>query len=207
MDNPTDINAQNQSTLLAVTKLAQTCEYETTHTHQVTFLALRLFDDLQGLHNLGQQERLWLQCAGILHDIGWIEGWHGHHKTALRIILNTPLLPFKSKERLIIGSIARYHRKALPDPHQHDHFATLSHPEQNVVRKLSAFLRLADGLDRTHCSRVKDLKCSVTPRKIVVQCFVGSIPLEEAEAALAKSDLLQVVFKRKLILEWKTESW
>ena len=205
MDNPTDINAKNQSTLQAVTKLAQTCEYEANHTHQVTFLALRLFDDLQGLHKLGQQERLWLQCAGILHDIGWIEGWHGHHKTALRIILNTPLLPFESKERLIIGSIARYHRKALPDPHQHDHFATLSHPEQDVVRKLSAFLRLADGLDRTHCSRVKDLKCSITPRKIVVQCAVGSEPLEEAEAALAKSDLLQVVFKRKLILEWKTE--
>jgi hypothetical protein len=52
---------------------------------------------------------------------------------------------------------------------------------------------------------VKDLKCNITPRKIVVQCLVGSEPLEEGEAALAKSDLLKVVFKRKLILEWKTE--
>jgi exopolyphosphatase/pppGpp-phosphohydrolase len=206
MDDPTEINEKNQSILKAVTNLAQTCDYEAVHTHQVTFLALRLFDDLQGLHKLGQQERFWLQYASILHDIGWFEGWHGHHKTALRIILNTPLLPFDHKERLIIGSIARYHRKALPDPHQHDHFATLTHAEQDLVRKLSACLRLADALDRTHCNRVKNLNCSITPKKIVVQCDVETQPIEEAEAAQAKCDLLQLVFKRKIILEWKIET-
>ena len=205
MDYPTEKDEEKQSILQAVTKLAQTCNYEAVHTHHVTFLALRLFDDLQGLHKLGQQERLWLEYASILHDIGWFEGWHNHHKTALRIIQNTTLLPFDSKERLIIGSIARYHRKALPDPHQHDHFATLSHPEQDKVRKLSACLRLADALDRTHYNRVKYLNCSITPKKIVVQCVVKIEPPEEAQAAQAKSDLLQLVFKRKLILEWKIE--
>ena len=205
MGNPTEVDEKNRSILQAVTKLAQTCDYEADHTHHVTFLALRLYDDLQGLHKLGQQERLWLEYASILHDIGWFEGGHGHHKTALRIILNTPLLPFNSKERLIVGSVARYHRKGLPDPHQHDHFATLTHPEQEMVRKLSACLRLADALDRTHCSRVKNLNCSITPKKIVVQCVVEFEPPDEAEAAQVKSDLFQLVFKRKLILEWNIE--
>ena len=203
MDNPIEVDKKNQSILQAVTQLAQTCDYDSVHSLHVTFLALRLFDDLQGLHKLGQQERLWLEYASILHDIGWFEGWQGHHKTAQRIILNTPLLPFDSKERLIIGSIARYHRKALPDPHQHDHFATLTHPEQDIVRKLSACLRLADALDRTHRNRVKNFYCSITPKNIVVQCVVEYEPPEEAEAAQTKSDLLQLVFKRKLILEWK----
>ena len=91
------------STLTAVIQLAQTCDYDSSHTSQVTRLALRLFDQLQPLHNLGTQERDRLHYAGLLHDIGWIEGWREHHKVALRIILDTPMLPFSNKERLIIG--------------------------------------------------------------------------------------------------------
>jgi alpha-galactosidase len=48
----------------------------------------RLFDELQPLHLLGAQERFWLNAGALLHDIGWIEGQKGHHKTALRTILH-----------------------------------------------------------------------------------------------------------------------
>ncbi|MEA4906585.1 MAG: HD domain-containing protein, partial [Anaerolineaceae bacterium] len=81
-------------TMQAVLQLARNCEYEVQHSHQVTFLALRLFDELKTLHQLGDRERRWLEYAGILHDIGWIEGWKGHHKATLRIILTTPTLLF-----------------------------------------------------------------------------------------------------------------
>ncbi len=88
------LDNKQQNELSTVLRLAQTCDYEANHSHQVTRLALRLFDELESLHHLGQEPRFWLECAGILHDIGWIEGWRNHHKTALRVILTTPLLPF-----------------------------------------------------------------------------------------------------------------
>ncbi len=78
----------------AVLELAQTCEFDSSHTHQVARLSLRLFDQLQPLHDLSGKERDWLHYAALLHDIGWIEGWKDHHKVSLRIILDTPLLPF-----------------------------------------------------------------------------------------------------------------
>jgi exopolyphosphatase/pppGpp-phosphohydrolase len=193
---------EQQEILHAVVGLAQTCDFESTHTNQVTRLALRLFDELLILHQLSQKERFWLQCAAILHDIGWIEGWKSHHKTSLRIILGTPLLPFHSKERLIIGSIARYHRKALPDL-SHDNYAALELEERKTVSVLSACLRLADGLDRSHKSRVEDLICLITPRKIIIQCAVQSIPPEEAQAALEKVDLMAIALKHKVKVEWK----
>src|SRR5512135_3349004 len=176
-------------TLTAVIQLAQTCDYDASHTSQVTRLALRLFDQLQPLHNLGAEARDWLHYAGLLHDIGWIEGWKEHHKVALRIILDTPLLPFSNKERLIIGSIARYHRKALPDL-KHDHFAALSEEERHLVEILASMLRLADGLDSTHQRRVRDLACRVTEKKILIQCMVQGEGLEEQKAAEGKSDLM-----------------
>ncbi|GAP15253.1 exopolyphosphatase [Longilinea arvoryzae] len=198
------MSPEQENALQACLQLAQTLEYEEGHTHQVTRLALRLFDELQALHQLGETERFWLQCAGILHDIGWVEGWKGHHKTALRIIQTTQLLPFESKERLIIGSIARYHRKALPSLNQ-DHFAALEPDEQEKVKTLSAILRTADGLDAAHQSRVRDLMVHVSKKKIVIHCAIKTLTaIEEETAAIEKSDLLGIVFQRAISFRWKS---
>ena len=199
-----NFDSLQQDALKAVVRLAKTCDYEASHSHQVTRLALLLFDELEPLHKLGLEQRYWLECAGILHDIGWIEGWHNHHKTALRIILTTPLLPFNNRERHIIGSIARYHRKALPKI-SHDHFASLEPDDRQVVSVLSACLRMADGLDHSHQNRIKDLRCKIRAKKIVVLCEVTSKSEEEALAAQQRTDLLAAVFQRPVVIEWKLE--
>lgn len=114
-------------------QLAKSCNFEGRHTKHVTKLALKIFDDLHNLHKLGQKENFTLLCAGLLHDFGvHTEGPKDHHKTALNIILDNPILQFDSKTRLIIGSIARYHRGALPST-KHDYFKSLSPDEKNLV--------------------------------------------------------------------------
>jgi len=193
------MSENDDSRLEAVLRLAQDCHYAADHTHQVTRLALQLFDELQSLHGLGAEERLWLQYAALLHDIGWIEGQPAHHKTALRIILTTPGLPFDTRERHIIGSIARYHRKALPDE-KHDHFAALAPADRQKVRVLAALLRVADGLDCTHQNVVENLACEVTPKRLVVRCAARQPADEERLEALDKGILLEQVFERKLVI-------
>ena len=81
-------NAEKERRLQAVLQLAKDCDYEEEHTHQVARLSLRLFDELEPLHRLGPKERFWLRCGALLHDIGWIEGRKGHHKTSLQLILD-----------------------------------------------------------------------------------------------------------------------
>jgi exopolyphosphatase/pppGpp-phosphohydrolase len=196
------ISFMQEDYLQASLRLAQTCGYEADHTQNVTRLALRLFDDTQTLHHLGQQERLYLNCAALLHDIGWIEGRKSHNKVTLRIILTTPLLPFNNRERLIIGSIARYHRKTLPK-NEHDHFAALVPDDQRTVKILSAFLRLGDGLDQAHAGRVRDLTCKITSKKVSLYCTVNTATSPEDLVALKKGDLFEQVFNRKVAVHWK----
>jgi exopolyphosphatase/guanosine-5'-triphosphate,3'-diphosphate pyrophosphatase len=204
VDSQANIITMQESTVQACIRLAQSLEYPEEHTHQVTRLALQLFDALQDLHGLGEVERYWLQCASLLHDIGCVEGWKGHHKTTLRIIQTTQLLPFSSKERLIIGTIARYHRKSLPEA-KHDHFAALEADEQPRVLALSAILRLADGLDSTHQGRVQTIKIEVTKKKITIACAINSIAaIEEEIASAKKSDLMEKVFHRPVSIRWKS---
>jgi exopolyphosphatase/pppGpp-phosphohydrolase len=196
MDHPENIQLQS------VIQLAEACEYDMGHAHQVTRLALHLFDDLKKFHQLGPQERTWLQYAGILHDIGWVEGWREHHKVSLRIILTNQLINFSNKDRMIIGSIARYHRKALPDP-KHDHYAALSAEEQHLVDLLAGVLRIADGLDRTHQKRIRDIRTKLTAKKVTITCFSYGACLEEQQSALEKSDLLEKTLGRKINFVWE----
>ena len=182
-------------------ELAKACAFDQVHSYQVTRLALRIFDDLLELLQLSSQERFWLQLAGLLHDIGWIEGWKGHHKTSLNIILTTPLLPFDQRERLLIGSVCRYHRRALPDL-SHDHFAALDDPDRRTVARLAAILRVADGLDCTHRSLVIDLTAQFDSSTIQLDCQADSPALDEERDALKKGGLLESVFYRKLVIHW-----
>lgn len=195
----TNIDDSKQVLLKAVDTLAQTCQSELEHTHQVTRLSLRLFDELRSLHHYGEEERFWLECAARLHDIGWVEGVKAHHKTSLRIILESQLLPMDNRERLLIGSIARYHRKALPSL-DHPHYASLEPAEREMVSRLAALLRIADGLDCTHQNRVEDLSCTILPEDVVIRCKAVYPVEEEKLSALQKADLFIKVFKRRIIL-------
>lgn len=202
-----ELTAQLQSRQLELWEqslaLARVCEFEEDHSFQVVRLALRLFDDLAGLHCYGAEERFQLQLAALLHDIGFIEGWKGHHKTSLNIILTSPVLPFDSRERLLIGSLCRYHRKALPDP-RHDHYAALDETDRWRVNRLASLLRVADGLDYTHRSLVSELSARADAKTIHIDCLCSAPAVDEQRSALKKGNLLETVYQRKLIIKWKT---
>jgi exopolyphosphatase/pppGpp-phosphohydrolase len=187
-----------KSDLKFVYKLAKDCQYEAKHAKQVTRIALKLFDDLQNLHRLGEKDRFYLNCAGILHDIGVrTEGPKAHHKASLNIILTTPILQFNNKERLIIGSIARYHRRALPST-RHDHFKALSEKEREKVSILAGILRIADGLDYSHKRRIGNVEASYDDHEITIDCLIRKSPVKkEIKSARSKSKLLSTIFNRE----------
>jgi len=192
-----DLSNLTPDSMAAVRQLAESYLGDLAHTHQVTYLSLRLFDELQSLHGFSETEKYLLECGALMHDIGWVQGWKGHHKSSLQMILDNQKLPFDGKEKLIIGSIARYHRKALPSL-SHDHFAALEPGERKMVSKLAAILRIADGLDRTHTNAVSDLRCIVTKREVIIKCTVSHPAPEEEKNAYIKADLFEKVYKRKI---------
>jgi exopolyphosphatase/pppGpp-phosphohydrolase len=197
---PKDARTEARSVLDAVIAFARDCNYEPEHTHQVTELALAIFDQLQSLHGMGPQERLWLQYGALLHDIGWIEGQQGHHKTSLRLILAEPSLPFERRERRIVGLIARYHRRAVSNE-RHQYFNRLRREDQQRVRVLAGILRVADGLDRTHTNVIRRVTCEVSSREIRLVCEASGPADEEIAAAGEKADLLESVFDRRCVVK------
>jgi hypothetical protein len=187
--------------LAEVIQLAEKHSFCPDHYQQTTHLALRLFDELRPLHRLGPDERFWLRCGSLLHDIGKPKGNKNHHLKALKVILKSKKLPFSSRERNIIGSIARYHRSDWPKE-KHDHFSTLPVVDQRVVTILSSILRVADGLDASHQENVLDLKCVFSPQEITIKCQVKEQAQKQKKRALGKGELMEFAFNRDLYIEW-----
>ena len=177
-----------------VLALAESCNYEKDHARQVTRLALELFDGLAPLHGLGARERFLLECAGLLHDVGWIYGQKRHHKAAMTRIMSADL-PFDDRERRLVALVARYHRKALPR-NDHPHFGDLDESDQARVRVLAGCLRVADGLDRTHLARVEHVTCRWDAAEVVLRCESQDSAEPEQWAAQNKADLLAQALDR-----------
>jgi exopolyphosphatase / guanosine-5'-triphosphate,3'-diphosphate pyrophosphatase len=148
-----------------VRHLAESLHFEKTHSQQVARLALRIFDQTISLHKLGFQEREYLEAAALLHEIGLFVSHAQHHRHSYYLIRNSELLGFTENEKEIIANIARYHRKSHPKI-KHEGFRKLDAENQKTVRKLASILRIADGLDRTHSSAIKDLRCRVSGKKV-----------------------------------------
>ncbi len=197
--SPFETELQEDSRLQLVRQLGERYDYDEAHAHQVMQLTLQLFDDLRPLHQLGTRERFWLRCAALLHEIGWSQGRKGHHKAAYRLIRDAKELPFRRRERKIIGLIARYHRKALPKK-KHKGYKTLGSQERRRVRVLASLLRLADGLGAGHRSVAQAVDCAFTFDSVTL--IVEGMLEEEKEVVLKKGDLLEKVFRRSLYIRW-----
>jgi putative phosphoesterase len=188
--------------LQAVERVARSIHDDGGHSEQVRRLSAQLFDQLASLHSLKAKDRYWLEAAALLHDVGWVEGQRAHHKTSLRIILEEEGLPFSKRERRMVGSIARYHRKALPNE-SHAHFRALDEGDRNRVKLLAAMLRLADGLDATHRSVVSQVDCTLLANKASFICHYRGDPLKEQGEARQKADLFEKVFARPAEFAWR----
>jgi CHAD domain-containing protein len=167
------------------------------HTRQVTRLALLIFERARDLHGLGEKERRLLHWAAVLHDVGWVEGRQGHHRTSMRIIQEEADLPFSERERNIVALIARYHRKRMPGE-EDEIYVQMKKAERTKVDVLAALLRVADGLDRTHRGLVKDVRVRVTDEEVLLSISSDEEAKEEQEEAQKKGDLLVRTFAKRL---------
>lgn len=136
--------------------LARRYQYPKAHAHHVAKLALSLFDQTQSFHHLGDKEREWLEYAAILHDIGHHISENKHHKHTYYLMTHADLPGFSSEEVAIMANVARYHRRGQPKI-RHKGFRLLDRDQKRVVSCLSAILRIADGLDRSHFSVVRNI--------------------------------------------------
>ena len=180
--------------------LMQALEEEPPHVQHVAVLAAHLFDELEDLHGLSDHDRLILEAAACLHDIGWSTSpdGRGHHRESARIIREHGWQNFSRETVELIAQVARYHRKSPPDL-EHEEFAAFSPAERLRIQQLAALLRIADGLDRGHQQHINHVSAEILPGRIVIHLSSDRPASREIAAATRKADLARTVFQREIV--------
>lgn len=181
----------------SVLDLARRCDWHQTHAEQVARICLQLFDQLKPLHGVNRKARELIEYAAMLHDIGWHISREEHHKHGMYLILHGSLKGFTPEEVQVMANIVRYHRKSGPKV-SHESFAALSAKARQVVRTGAALLRISDGLDRSHCSVVSSISCSIHRRKVDVTIKSRGDAELEIWGGRRKMDLFADTFGRSL---------
>jgi exopolyphosphatase/guanosine-5'-triphosphate,3'-diphosphate pyrophosphatase len=167
------------------------------HSRQVVLLSLALFDALCVLHELDSHARELLEAAALLHDVGYAEDPASHHKKSRDMILDSGITDFDKHDLAVIACIARYHRKALPDP-SHKIYRDLDAASQQVVSRLAAILRIADGLDRSLSACAKSIRVAQSGDTATILVGQAAPSPTDIEAARKKAGLFEQAFGLKV---------
>jgi exopolyphosphatase/guanosine-5'-triphosphate,3'-diphosphate pyrophosphatase len=181
-------------------QLGRKYSFDEQHGLAVARYATRLFDETRSLHNLPMEDRLLLEVAALLHDIGHFINMIDHHKHTLYLLMSSPIIGVSKEQMAIIANVARYHRKSLPKP-QHEAYSVLSSKERVLVSKLAAILRLADAMDNEHASKVHDFSVEHKKPKFTLTLRGEGDLLLEKWALMKKSVMFEEVFSVKFSLD------
>lgn len=175
---------------------------EPSHSDHVSMLARQIFEGLRGWHGLTARAGKLLHAAALLHDIGWSQtpDGKGHHKWSARLIREHEWKNLAGDEVLVVAQIARYHRKALPQP-AHEDFHSLKASAQKRVMILGGILRLADALDRTHSGRITGVSTSAAASALIIRVSASGPWEPEREMFESKRGMLELASARSVLCE------
>lgn len=192
------IESFSRQVLASAHAVGEKYRYDAKHGRHIAQIATRLFDQLKSEHGLEPRDRLLLEVAGLLHDIGLYVNLRGHHKHSQYLISVSEIFGLSRDDLQIVSNVARYHRRALPQ-RSHLPYVSLDRDAKLVVNKLAALLRIANALDADHQQKVKDVVARMEEGQIVLEVDgAGDLTMERL-ATIARSDFFQEAFGRRVV--------
>ena len=181
------------------------------HTETVEKYVLQIFDTMRKYHGMGQRERLLLQIAVLIHACGKFISVRNSNECAYNIIMSTEIIGLSHLEREIVANVVRYNirdfdynmvrMEAGPE------LSSGSLPDQSdatiLTAKLTAMLRLANSMDRSHGQKLKDCRITVKDKILTVSTeYSGDITLE-AVSFEQKAAFFEEIFGIRPVLKQK----
>ncbi|OIO72510.1 MAG: exopolyphosphatase [Zetaproteobacteria bacterium CG1_02_53_45] len=175
-------------------------QVDNSHALAVTRLALDLFAQTGPLHGLGEDEKLLLEVAACVHEIGMYVRVGRYHRHAAYLIMAAPLLGLSVQERTILAETVHYQRKSFPSA-THEAFAGLGDAAKKKVWAMSALLRLAIALNKDRRDRVHNIVVDCDDKTLILHIEGRGDLLLERWAVLQVADYIKQAFGRNLQID------
>jgi len=195
-----EAEAMRNNVLQSARGIGEKYHYDSEHGRHVAELSMRLFDAMRAEHHLSDRDRLLLQVAALLHEIGMYVASSSHHKHSAYLIANAEVFGLRRSELALVALMARYHRRS-PPKRTHVEYMSLPRESRMTVSKLAAILRVADALDRGHAQQVRDIRIEKDSNELIIYVPGASDLTLERRALATKADLFEDVYGLRVRLE------
>ncbi len=162
------------------------------HTQCVEKLALELFDVMKKNHGLSDRDRLLLRIASIIHGCGKFISTRNVSASAYSIIMATEIIGLSHEERQLVAEVVRSYEEEF------DYV-----DDDTRVAKLTALLRLANSLDRTHKQKMAECRMTVKNGELVIAASYDGDMSMELFAVDMCADFFEEIFGIRPVLKKK----
>lgn len=173
------------------------------HTTAILYYADVIYNSCKKLHNLSQREKLLLDISTMLHDCGKYISMASVADNAYHIIMSTEIIGISHKEREMIANIIYFNTMEM-EP-RGEMLKRFNVEEYLIVCKLTAILRIANVLDRSHKQKIKELKVYQKDNNLCLcpDCPSTEFSLEKG-MFVTKKKLFEDVFGIEPVLKFKS---
>lgn len=173
------------------------------HIKMMESLSLGIFDKMKKNHGLGKRERLLLRIAAILHGCGKYISLTEVSDCSYSIIMATEIIGLSRLEREIIANVVRYNTKEFEYYDAITAHSEMHKEEYLLITKLTAILRVANALDRSHQQKFENAKFMLKDNQLIISVETQKdITLEKA-LFKEKADFFEEVFSIRPVVRQK----
>ena len=193
----------NNDIVMAAKNIGKRYGVSKPHVQSVEKIALAIFDGMKKFPGLGSRERLLLQCAVYLHDCGKYVSLADAADCNYQIVMATEIIGISHMEREMIAQIVRFNTLPMESYDVLSETLDLGIDEYLTVNKLTAILRLANAMDRSHLQKVEQIRASLRDDKLVLNIVSNKDYALEQGLLGEKIDFFEDVFGIRPVLKVK----
>ena len=189
--------------LVAARNIAKRYSTGKDHIKGTTDLALAIFDNMKKVHGMGDRERLLLQIAVQLHDCGKYISMGDVAECSYQIIMATEIIGLSTEERQIIANAVRYNTAEFVYYSEIAGEVGMDRSVYLLIAKLTAILRIANAMDRSHYQKVKNMKAMLKDRTLLLTVDSEQDISLELGLLMDKVEFFEEVFGIRLVFRRK----
>ena len=165
-------------------------------------IALTIFDSMKKVHGLGQRDRLLLRLATLLHDCGKYISMTNLGECSYSIIMATEIIGLSHMEREIVANVVKFNHEEF-EYYDVSKASTLDQESYLRIAKLTAILRVANGLDRSHKQKFKDVKTILKDDVLTITVDTKEDITLEKGMFSHRADFFEEVYSVKPVIKQK----
>ena len=167
-------------------------------------IALTIYDSMKKVHGLGKRERLLLRIATLLHDCGKYISLVNLGECSYNIIMSTEIIGLSHVEREIVANIVKYNHMDFDYYEAMGRDGALTREDYLTIAKLTAILKIANGLDRSHKQKFKNIRTTLKDQQLIITVDASLDITLEKGLFLKRAEFFEEVYSVRPVIRQRS---